>query len=342
VLLAVGSHAWSELQEVSVSLSGPSVGWVNQELAYVADGDYDLGEEECPPEEITVTETYDWGFGGGTCTTEPADSESESCEFDYEDGGQYHTISVTYTVTVTYPDESSEEDFATDSIDVKVQRIEISVAADDSAICTGAVATAPHQTTITATVTNGFNEGVSGKSVSFSADHEYNLTGPSLSPNPVVSGGGGLAQTTLTSGDGVVSGAVTATCGELNDETTVSFEAPTDEFSFVDPQTGEPLEWLPADGESHAKVIVHLTHEGSDVSGHSVTWIFRLWGEDKNPAQDDPDYEGTGQSPYGSISPIAGTTNAEGETYTIYTAGTTPGWIEFKVTEGKVFHPVEG
>jgi hypothetical protein len=102
-LLTLAPTAWAGIPDVSVTLDGPSVGWVNQELGYSADGDYELDaetQEEVDEGEATVSESYDWDFGPATCTALPADSSSESCQFDYEDGGEYHTITVTYTVTV--------------------------------------------------------------------------------------------------------------------------------------------------------------------------------------------------------------------------------------------------
>lgn len=316
-LLALGTESSAELQDVSVTLSGPSVGWVEQELSYVADGDYDLGEEEeCPPD-VTVTESYEWSFGGGTCTTPPADSESESCEFEYEDGAQYHTISVTYTVRVTYPDESYEEDSASDSIDVKVQRPELTdLSAAKNSICAGAVASSVHRTTITATVENGFGEPAGGRQVSFTITaQDYVDTAASVSPSSASTNGSGEATTTLTSSDKECTVTVEASVGThagQSQSCDVGVGLPTGAPS------ADPTE-IPTGYSTTLQLTLVFGQDA--VAGHSIAWsIAKVWDEEGNLVYDRDGEFGSGAG-YGYLDPPSSSTNSQGVSSTQYHAG---------------------
>jgi len=341
-LLGLSSVYASAPEGVSVSISGPSEGWVNEDLSYSASGDYSLDseiQEEVDEGEATVEEEYSWSYGPAELVGGDAQSPSITIRYAYEHGGAYHTVSVTYTVTVTYKDGTSDGGSASDSIEVKVKRMTISVGSSKPAICAGGDPSGPHQATITATVTDGF-DGIPGETVSFSADHDYNQKEPSFNPENQTTDENGEAQTTLTSGDGVVTGEVKATCGQQHDEETVSFEEPEKEISFEDPITGEPVYWLYADGQSQCKVILSMTYGGVAVAGHDVAWTFKFWDAETDPSMDPeptPEYEGTGEPPYGWVSPTGGQTDQEGLADTIYTVGTVGGSIAFIATDNSVY-----
>ncbi len=110
------------------------------------------------------------------------------------------------------------------------------------------------------------------------------------------------------------------------------------------------MEYLIADGQSQAKNKIHISYNGTNIPGHTINWSFRFWtldtlGEDffdlTSEEQESvlntttPDYEGTGASPYGSIT-SSSITNSSGIASSIYTAGTVAGIIEIKAGDAHI------
>lgn len=334
-----GSLSCASALRVSVDIDGPTEGWVKDVLAYAASGSYTLDAEtqqEVRDGEATVSTSYMWSYGPAQLVSENSCAPFIAIRYPYVDGAAYHAMAVTYTVTVKYSDGSSDTGSDTASLQVKVKRVELSVGSDKTSICAGAVASAPHQATITATVTDGF-QPLSGRGVSFFADHEYNRCGPSCIPPTSTTDASGMAHSTLTSGDGAVTGEVRATCDEVVALTPVAFDEPGKTVSFEDPSTGEPTLWLYPDGESQCKVVLSLRYGGVPISGHAISWTWKFWDAEADPSVDPPVYEGTVQAPYGSIWPTGGQSDGSGLAHTIYTVGTAGGSIEFRAIDGNVY-----
>ncbi|HOK56834.1 MAG TPA: hypothetical protein PKV21_05025 [bacterium] len=144
---------------------------------------------------------------------------------------------------------------------------------------------------------------------------------------------------------------------------------------FLDPETEEPLDYLIADGESQALNKVKIQYNSTPLPNHTISWKFKFWKYDTilitmdSSAQiiynkslwdledeewegvfnlsfefADPDYEGTSDIQYGSITPTS-QTNQNGIATSIFTAGTEAGFIEiwvcdndFRIVERGSFH----
>lgn len=326
---------------VEVTLDGPVEGWYDDDLTYTANGTYGLDgdtQREVQDGSASVSDQYLWSYapaqlvaGGGE------DDTSATLRYSQQQAGTSYVVRVTYRVTITYKDNTFDTGCAAASRNVYIKSPQLSVTSSKSAICAGGKPSAPHQTTITASVTGKDGAGVAGCQIAFSADHQYNQTAPSFSPQQATTGADGKATTTLTSGDGVVDGKVKATWGTKEDTAPVAFQEPYKELSFWDPQTGEPLDCLYADGQSRCKVVLAVMFDGVPVAAHDVDWTFAFWTADKNPCSDPSVYEGTGQAPYGTITPTTSTTDGQGQAYAIYTVGTVGGSIEFTATDANVF-----
>lgn len=230
--------------------------------------------------------------------------------------------------------------YTDDRKQVTIKHLMLQVTSHRSATCAGAKPSAPHQATLTASLTDGWNHPVVGKNIAFSANQEFKNTGPSFNPISGTTDPDGNVQTTLTSGDGAVPGLVKATCEEMEATCPVAFETGQMVFDFVDPQTEEPVWDMVADGESEVKVRLFLTYKGEPVAGHRIIWDFSYW-ESGNPHVWDEEYadyqSGSGEDPYGCIDRTEQTTNANGVSYTIYTAPYVPGWILFHVQDEDVY-----
>ena len=261
-------------------------------------------------------------------------------------GGTYNTISVTYTVTLSAWGIGRIASFqATDSMQYQVCDWFITQTVDRTTICAGAIDSDVHKTDITVDIFDGFDP-VAGARVNLDPDYlneywpppYYCSAAPSVTPKPAYTDCNGHADLVLTSGDGVrVVPFRLLVDLEHRGTTNVTFEAPTTTFATVDPETDEPLDYFLADGEAQLKVIVTETQGEMPVDGHALTWRFRFWDIEKDPDVDEPDYIGTGEAPYGSVSPVTGTTDAAGQHHTIYTSGTVDGWIEFEAIDGSVY-----
>jgi len=319
---------------VSVTLVGPDEGFADQGLECTATGGFDLDgptQTEVTNGEATVEEEYAWSYAPASCDTAPATGPAETFRFALEDSPGEYTITVTYTVTVRYKDGTSDQDFAVDDILVKIKTVEIEIEVADEHICVGGKPAAPYQTTVTVTVKDAQGDGVQGKQVQFTATHEHVNIAPTFQPSNPTTDYQGIATAVLTSGDGAVAGQVQATCEGSVAETSIYFDRPTVTWSIVDPDTGEPNEYLLADGESQCRVIVRLSYEGTGLEGHGLAWFFKFWRGDQNHLTDDPAYLGTEQAPFGSIAPTSTSTDDQGYSNSIYTIGTIGGWINFRV-----------
>ena len=159
---------------------------------------------------------------------------------------------------------------------ITMEPVSLSVSTARSAICAGGIASAPHQTTVTAVVRTTDGLPVPGKMVRFTilcSDAQYPAA---LSATAAVTDANGEAAVTLTSSRKLDSTAtVTASCG--------SVEATTNPVAMADvtPQWSMAPDELIADGESTAEVALTLVFDGVGVDGHQVTWrINRIWDED--------------------------------------------------------------
>ena len=103
LVLASGSAAHAGISNVSVTLSGPTQGWVLDDLTYTASGSYELDEatqEEVNNGDAWVMAWYSWSHP-------PAELVSgwmgtRTIRYPWDAGGTDCTVSVTYTVTVHY------------------------------------------------------------------------------------------------------------------------------------------------------------------------------------------------------------------------------------------------
>lgn len=214
---------------------------------------------------------------------------------------------------------------------ITMEPVSLSVSTARSAICAGGIASAPHQTTVTAVVRTTDGLPVPGKMVRFTilcSDAQYPAA---LSATAAVTDANGEAAVTLTSSRKLDSTAtVTASCG--------SVEATTNPVAMADvtPQWSMAPDELIADGESTAEVALTLVFDGVGVDGHQVTWrINRIWDEDDELVYTADPQSGSAEG-YGSLSPITGTTSANGMVKTQYTAGIRAGTIEFAALDYSV------
>lgn len=114
LLLVVGlcvgtTNAFAVISEISVSLDGPEQGWPNEALEYTATGSYTLDsgtQDEIDDNEASVTEEWEWTYAPASCSTLLADSNEETFAYAPAQAGTDQQIIVTYTVTVTFSDES--------------------------------------------------------------------------------------------------------------------------------------------------------------------------------------------------------------------------------------------
>jgi len=231
--------------------------------------------------------------------------------------------SYTYTATL---DAMSSSDTAV------VTGYQLIVATDKTSICAGAVNSAPHQTTITATLTE-IDTGlpVAGKTVNFSPIDSYPEYPSSLSATSGTTNASGQVEVTLTSSRKLYADTrvVAFSEGLSAESNAVLMDAP----NFT--ATIDPTE-LPADGVSTATLAIALTYGSDGVDLHEIAWrINRIWDELGTLVYSaDPVYgSATG---YGSLNPISGSTGGNGSAETTYTVGTLGGFIEFAVMDSSI------
>jgi len=207
----------------------------------------------------------------------------------------------------------------------------LSISSDKTAICAGGIDSAPHQATITATLSYQSGEPVSGTMITFSLTNSHPDYPATIDPVSAATDSNGEAKATLTSSRKIgATVKVKAKYDEVEAETEqVTMEKATGAWS-IDPQE------LIADGESQANVKLTLTYSGDSVDQHEMTWrISRIWdGNGTLIYQADP--PSGSPSGYGSLNPTNDNTDGDGITETVYTVGTEAGTVEFEVLDESV------
>ncbi len=344
LLLSAALPACAGFTQVSVNITGPDEGWVTDNLEYDAHPSWTVDAETAAKisnNEAFVTASLMWNYYPATAVAGGGPSDPTATLSYANASAGWYSVSVAYLCSITYQGGGMDYGYAQSSKPVKIKRLMMMAApVGGNAICVGAKDSAPHKITITASVIDGFGP-VSGKTVHFNADsYAFAYQAPVVNPTSAATDQYGNASTVLTSGDGVTNGAVQVTCEGLTSWATVNFEAPETIFDIVDPETNQPLQYFIADGESESKVRVHLTHGGANVPDHTLQWRTWFWLSDNQHMGDEAqaDYQaGTGEAPYGSITPAEGATGADGIAFTVYTSSTVAGYVRFKAYDQSVY-----
>jgi hypothetical protein len=224
----------------------------------------------------------------------------------------------------------------------------VSVAAARAAICAGAVAEGPEETTITGTVTDRAGHAVAGRRVIFTTDHEFNLTAPRPGNGKpghpalaAVTDARGQARITLVSGDVVTSGHVLATVGGVSGQVAVAFEAPVIHVKIWDRETGTETS-LFRHGD-HLRLVAQEEYRGAPVAHHGIHWRFEFWRWGTTSQQ--PDFIGVdGGRRWGKIAPdpipASGCdlfTDEEGRSQAAYAPAEEYGYRQFYAADTTVF-----
>ena len=213
----------------------------------------------------------------------------------------------------------------------------LTVSSDTTTICAGAVASSPHQATITATLTDCFGNPISGTTITF-ATIDSNPTYPSsLSSTTATTQSDGTAVVILTSGQKVNSTTtVTATCAGLPTGAPTPATAPITMAAPTPVWTIDP-EMLDADGVSTATITLSLQFGEQPVDGHDITWrINDIWDSSDTT---DSNLVYSADPPFGAMDGYGTLTlgNQTGGIYTaIYQVGTSSGVIEFEALDNSV------
>lgn len=340
-LVVAGLCYASAPKNVNVTLTGPTEGFAEDPLGYSANGSYELDQEtqeEMDDDEASVSVEYSWGYAPASCETPPAEDSNETFKFAEDDAPGQYTISVTYTVTVTYADGTSDSQLAIDSIDVEiVPDLTLTVSTDRTDICAGAVNSDAHKALITATVADGHGDPIQGKSISFSIENSAPAYPATCAPQQGTTGANGCVTATITSSAKVgATATVIASCeGEQVRSDEISMAKPADHWT-IDPSV------VLADGESTASVTLTLGFDGVGVEGHELTWrLHRIWDAFGNLVYTVDPQSGSPNG-YGSLGAGPDTTSGDGTAYTTYTAGTEAGTIEFEALDQTVVESSPG
>lgn len=326
------SVAHASAPTVTVTLTGPDEGWYNEDLTFNASGDYTLDAEtqqEITDGEAGVSDEYIWSYSPGQLIAGGGPQDTYiTVRYSQEQAGATYTVSVTYRVTVTYADDTSDAGSSSASKDVFIKKLEVKDGGGGgggSTVCAGGVQSTPHQHLFSAKVTGREGSPLSGETVVFDVSTDPADYPASVSPTQAVTNAEGIAETTLTSSRRIGAEAtVTATCEgeECELSPTLTMAKPDDDWAV------EP-EWVVADGSSTATVIIYLTHGDDYVDGHSIRWrIHQIYDAEGQLVYDVTVPLGS-KDGYGDVSEGPTTTNAYGQAWTTYTAGTEPGTIVF-------------
>lgn len=238
ISLLLASWAQASAPTVSVTLSGPDEGWYDDDLTFTAAGEYSIdGEtrEEMEDGQASVSDEYAWSYspaelvsGGG------AQDSYVTVRYSESQANHSYTVSVTYTVTITYKDGTSDAGSATASKDVFIKgNTVVSIGGDDTEIMSGAIEDSNHQAMIRAHV----QPAKAGVTVTFTVVDKCPCTEQArLSETSAQTDAGGVAETLLTSSNTPDEGwtvTVTAKCQGQTGEgqsTEVSLLLPDNEF----------------------------------------------------------------------------------------------------------------
>ena len=334
IALCAPLYAHAGVLSASVTLSGPSEGWVQTDLGYVAEPDFTVDadtQQELLAGSAQPEYEYEWSYtpanlvrGGGIA------DDWMDISYAWADGAAYHTVSVRLTVRVRYNDGTVSSKVATDSMLVKVRRHEISVVAAKSSICAGARANAVHQTSVTATVTDGWGAAPPETvTVTFSVlPHAHVVTQASLSTtNPLATNALGQASVVLTSSDQPGTVTVRAAVSEdIAGTVNVSIQKPT---GAPDP---EPPITVAAQTSQLLQELLRFAGT-VPVPDHSLLWTISEVEDDQGQPVPDPSSED-----YGYVQVEANPTDATGRGAGRYCAGTLPGSIRVLATDQNCYN----
>ena len=173
-----------------------------------------------------------------------------------------------------------------------------------------------------------------GHTVAFS--YRYSDAASFSEPVNVTTEADGTAKFPVTLGASTGKIVVKATCEGQEKETTITVGKPEGNVNVVKPS-------LIADGQDSTNIELHLTYNGQNVSGHSISW--RISHVENAQGQTvTPDENGNyNYLDYGVLTEVinngsneTNTTKSNGLSIVRYTTGTLPGTITFEATDNSV------
>ena len=350
----------------------------NQDNKVIGEDDLVRLEISCEPGDLSGNFTLSWG--NNIKLWERTEKETEITQSQYTSEQLPKTCYVEgYNVSKTIKDAEIKLSYqapdgvtAMDTVIATV--VQLTVEADSEAICAGGDDLGVCRTDVTATI----HPAMAGKTINFSISgdkgvdtsrgiiyYDVGSSRGSLNSTTATTNSSGQATVQLTSGADAsnpdtylyFSVAVKASLENVDSDTTwVEYDLPNEELQiFINPETGEPLEYLEADGKSQVLNKLIVSYHSQGIPGHSITWTFRFWDkttldsaaggdfESLSDAQKEaifattnPDYEGNGPSDYGELTPLTSITDSSGMATAIYTAGTKVGYIEFQTADSNI------
>jgi len=274
----------------------------------------------------TATEGSDYTDANGTLTFNPGVT---SLTFDVPmtrdleiEGDE------TVQLALSDPGNASLGEAATATLTLADCAPQLEIATANPTICAGGFNSAPHQTVITATLTDGVAPFF-GESISFSADN-----GGTLSASTADTDWNGEAYVVLTSSNKVGdSSTVTATVGGQDASCSVSFEAP--DLKLVAGPTDAPVGAI-------LSFAATLQWNGQPVPEHTLSWaVTGIWDGDGEQV-----YDGTGALPagYGKLRTAATETDQGGEGIADFETGDMPQKVEIAVSDETIVNklPAKG
>ncbi|MHB8995746.1 MAG: hypothetical protein ACYC63_10885 [Armatimonadota bacterium] len=130
------SLAQASAPTVTVTLAGPNEGWYDDDLTFSASGSFSLDgdtQEEIRDGEASVSDEYSWSYSPAALVS--GGGAHDSCvtvRYSQQQAGQTYTVSVSYTVTVTYKDGTSDSGSATASKDVFIKKLTVTLEPDQT------------------------------------------------------------------------------------------------------------------------------------------------------------------------------------------------------------------
>ena len=319
-------------------------------------------KQELDDGKATISYEYVWTFSpGGQIESGQGTSSCKGKFITTSSTLDDKTVSVNVTVKVIYLEDSSVVESDSHNFYANLTVFTISISANPETICAGGDDLEICKTELVDKIT----PDLEGKTIDFTIVENNlgeSLDNGTLSASSALTDENGEAMVTLTSSSYSSNSdedppvdfkvMVEAKYKSITDTVEIQY-IPSDGVLniFLDPNTETPLEYLIADGESQAKNKIHISYDGENIPEHAINWSFRFWTFDTlgenffdltseeqesvlNTAS--PDYEGTGASPYGSIT-SSSETNSSGIDSSTYTAGTVAGIIEIGAIDTHIY-----